>query len=132
MVKPFPYIALFGDSFSPAKLEQETGLKFDRKHEVGQIGQRGRFKGKPFSFGHAILEAPENIEPEAKLEWLLDIALPHTETFRRLGITCGKIHVTYAYDSQCNLEYEPEIVEKIARLGLSFTVTCYQDESEFE
>lgn len=132
MVKPFPYIALFGDSFSPAKVEQETGLKFNQKHEVGQIGQRGRFKGKPFPFGHAILEAPEKIEAEAKLEWLLDTALPHTATFRHLGVTYGKIHVTYAYDSQCNLEYEPKIMEKIARAGFSFTITCHKDASEFE
>jgi hypothetical protein len=132
MVKAFPYIALFGDSFSPAKMEQETGLKFNKKNEVGDIGQRGRFKGKPYSFGHAILEAPEEIENWEKLAWLLDRILPYKDALNRFGVTDGKVHVTYAYDSQCNLEYEPEIMEKIAKLGLVFTITCYQDESEFE
>jgi hypothetical protein len=132
MVKAFPFIALFGDSFSPTKIERETGLKFNKKNEVGDIGQRGRFKGKPYPFGHAILEAPEEIENGEKLAWLLDKILPYKEVLNRLGVTHGKVHITYAYDSQCNLEYEPQIMEKITKLGFIFTITCYQDESEFE
>lgn len=132
MVKALPYIAIFGQFFSPAKTEQETGLQFSKKNEVGNISPRGRFKGKPYSFGHAILEAPQEIQNSEKLAWLIDTMLPYTEILKHQGVTYGKVHVTYAYSSQCNLEYEAAIVEKIARLGFVFTITCYEDESEFE
>ena len=58
--------------------------------------------------------------------------MPYTNDLKLLGATYGKIHVTYAYDHQCNLEYEPEMVEKLARLGYAFTITCYQDVTEFQ
>ena len=128
MVKDHPYIAVQGDFFSPTKAEQETGLKFSNKAEVGDIGNHGRFKGRPYPFGHAVLEAPE-VMTLGKLDWLLDSVTPHKATLKQLGVTDGKVHVTYAYDSQCNLEYPPEIVEKLAKLGFAFTITCYQDES---
>ncbi|MEM7347401.1 MAG: hypothetical protein AAF485_24445 [Chloroflexota bacterium] len=128
IVEAWSFIALWGDSFSPNRAEAITGLKFTQKHEVGQVGQQGRFRNKPYPFGHAVLKAPETINNDNKIEWLLDTILPHIETIRDLGMTYGKIHVTYGYVSQCNLEYTPEIVDKIARSGLMFTITSWEDE----
>ena len=119
------YIALFGDFFSPKEVEEKTGLVFKKKHEVGELGSYGRFKGKKYPFGHAVLEAPEDLPWQAQLEWLLEFVLPHTAVLRSHGVTDGKIHITYTFDDQCNLEYEPELVEKLARFGFRFTVSCY-------
>ncbi len=61
MVKDHPYIAFQGDFFSPTKAEQTTGLRFSCKTEVGDVRQRGRFKGQPYGYGYAILEAPKEM-----------------------------------------------------------------------
>ena len=128
----FASAVVFGDDFSPAEAEQATGLTFDSAHERGQVyHERGRFRGKPWPFGHAVLKAPPEVDSHDKLPWLLDAILPHAETLRQLGVTYGKIHVSYAHDQQCNLDFEPSLVADLARLGWNFCVSCYEDEDEF-
>ena len=131
MTKACAYILLVGDAFSPEKAERETGLTFQQKNEPGEIGTRGRYKGQPTPFGWAMLKPPEEGDETRQFEWLFNAALPHIETLRRLGATDGKLHITYAYDTQCNLGYEPELMAKLARLGLAFTISCYRDEEAF-
>ncbi|MBM7572365.1 hypothetical protein [Aquibacillus albus] len=41
---------LYGDEFSPIKVEEITGLTIDNKMEVGVIGTRGKYKGTPISY----------------------------------------------------------------------------------
>jgi hypothetical protein len=82
--------------------------------------------------GHAALEAPGEAEGISGLDRLLDLALQHMNGFRRAGAQEGVVHVDCAYDKQCNLEYEPETLSKLAQLGFALTLTCYRDESEFE
>lgn len=128
----FASAVVFGDGFSPAEAEQATGLRFNEVHERGRVyHERGRFKGEPWPFGHAVLEPPPEVEGDEKLSWLLSAVLPHAETLRHLGVTYGKVHVAYAHDGQCNLDYEPSVVAELARLGWNFCVSCYEDEDEF-
>ena len=100
MTKAWSYISLFGDAFSPAVAEEKTGLSFHEKHGVGEYGTQGRFKNQPYPFGHASLEPPKGVSEAEQFAWLLDSILPHIETLRQLGVTGGRLHVTYAYDSQ--------------------------------
>lgn len=36
------------------------------------------------------------------------------------------IWMIYEYDDQCNLEFNPEILERIGRNGISLCISCYQ------
>ncbi len=131
MTKAFPHIALCGDTFSPAKAEHLTGLRFSQKHEPGQIATWGRFKGKPYPFGAATLVSPKGLSASQALAWLLDAVEPHVETLKQLGADDNAFHITYAYESQCNLEFEPNLLARLAQPGFRLTITCYQSDSEF-
>ena len=132
MTKAFPYVALFGESFSPNEAEKNTDIKFTVKNEVGEIGKRGKYKDKPYNFGYALLEPPKGIDDLQQIEWLVDTMVKNICILRKCGVIDGKFHVTYAYDSQCNIEYEPQFLSKLVEIGLAFTISCYEDESEFE
>lgn len=132
MTKPWSYISLFGEAFSPAEAERTTGLTFDSKREPGVLWEKGPRKGEPYGFAFATLHAPEDLSEPEQFDWLLTRVGPHMEKLHSLGVTDGKFHVTYAFDAQCNLEFEPAFIARLAELGLAFTVTCYQDEAEFE
>ena len=124
----FVYIALQGDRFSPAEAEQATGLKLSDKKEVGQLGDRGRYKGQPVPYGAARLIAPEDVLPYEKLTWVLDAALPHIAALRKLGAERAEVWIVEHFDGQMNMSYEPAELEKLARLGFPLCVSCYEVE----
>lgn len=119
-------IVLFGEKFSPSQAEKSTGLIFTEKHEAGEVGTKHRFKGKAYPFGHAVINAPDAKE-QNEIHMLLDMVLPHIDSLRTLGVTSGKLHLTYRYASQCNLEFDPDFLAKLARTGLELTIGCIQD-----
>ena len=127
----FATAVVFGDDFSPAEAERTTGLTFEDAHERGSVYDRGRFKGKPWPFGHAVVEAPPDVDSEEKLSWLLNTVLPHIGELKRLGVTQGKVHLYYVHDGQCNLDYEPEAVARVAQSGWNFCISCSEDPSYF-
>src|SRR5262245_57905011 len=97
-------IVLFGEKFSPSKAEQKIGILFTEKHEVGEIGSEGRFKGKPYPFGYAVIGTSAKVENPHQIEMLLETILPHMDMLRNMGVRYGKLQLTYGYSSQCNLE----------------------------
>ena len=119
-----PYLQLQGETFSPAAAEREAGLSFTEKNERGEIGTRGRYAGQPLPFGAATLWAPSEIDPSERLDWILDAVLPHLDTLRSLGGMQGWLHSNVYFDTQCNLEYQPEQLQKLAKLGITYTVCC--------
>lgn len=126
-----PYLQLQGEAFSPAAAERETGLSFSERHEPGETGAKGRYRGRPTPFGSATLRAPEEVDPAERLDWLLDTVLPHADALRRLGGLEGWLHSTVYFDAQCNLDYPPDRLRKLARLGVPYTVTCVHAPERF-
>ncbi len=126
------YIVLQGDRFSPSEAERVTGLKLSDKREPGQIGQRGRYRGQPLPYGAASLDAPEDVSPPEKLVWVLDAATPHIALLRDLGADRAEVWIVEHFGGQMNMEYEPEELEKLARLGLPLCVACYEVEQQFK
>ena len=122
-----------GDTLSPVAVEHATSLAFlgRDKREPGEIASRGRYKGQPSPYGSAILFAPDEAEDEDKLVWLLDAFQPHADTIRKLGATDGSLYLSYAYESQCNLAFDPALLARIVALGFDFWITCYDDPDEF-
>ena len=126
MVKIFPSCRLQGDGFSPVNAEKHTGLRLEVKQEPGEIAVRGRFAGRPAPFGSAVLRGdPKNREDATSEEVFLRLLDAHIDSFRAVGATDIVIHLDVEYDTQCNLEFEPEFIAALHRIGLPVRVTCY-------
>ena len=128
MTRAYPHIVFSGDAFSPSALESETGLVFRDKHEVGD---HRRHDGKPYEYGYALLEAPRDLGGEEQIRWLLDAAHRHRRHLSPTSGVHGRLHITYAYDKQCNLEYDTAFISRLNELDLSLSISCYQDENTF-
>lgn len=124
MVELFPMLTLWGETFSPRRAEEETGLPLARKTEPGEIGVRGKFRGKPMPHGAAHLTPPDTVGLDDRIAWLCEAAARHLATYRRLGVTVCKFHLGVDYWDQCNLCFNPEELARIASLGVNFTITC--------
>ncbi|HEX2094161.1 MAG TPA: hypothetical protein VHG28_17290 [Longimicrobiaceae bacterium] len=131
MIVEEPYLQLLGKSFSPALAERQTGLSFTERNEVGELGTRGKYEGIPLPFGSATLQAPPEVDPSERLDWILDSVLPHAEALRNLGGMEGWLHSTFYFDAQCNLAYPPGQLQKLSQLGIPYTVSCIQAPERF-
>ena len=61
-----------------------------------------------------------------------DILIENLDNLRLLEIPAEniQIHLDFFYDGQCNLEYHKEDLEKLAKLGAAFTISCYDNTNE--
>ncbi len=96
-----------------------------RKCEPGEIGEHGKFVGKPLPHGGAFVEPSADIDPSRRIAWLVEAAAAHLNTFREVGATNCKFHLDVLYRDQCNLCFASEELASIAALGINFTITCY-------
>ena len=125
MVELRPILTLWGEQFSPRRAEEATGLTLTHKNEPGEISLRGRYKGLPLPYGSAFVEVPADVEPARRLPWLIECAEGHLAALQALGASLCKLHVDVRYWDQCNLEFNPRELARIAALGVLFTITCW-------
>jgi hypothetical protein len=125
MVELRPILTLWGEQFSPRRAEEATGLTLVHTKEPGEIGERGRYKGLPLPYGAAFVKVPPDVEPPRRLSWLLECAERHLAVLQKLGATLCKLHIDVRYWDQCNLEFAPHELVRIAALGVLFTITCW-------
>lgn len=64
--------------------------------------------------------------------YFYNILIDNLDNLRLLEIPAEniKIHIDFFYDGQCNLEYNNEDLEKLAKLGTAFTISCYDNTNE--
>jgi hypothetical protein len=125
MIKESPHITLSGARFSPSKFENEAGISFSTKHEKGDISPN---LGKEYDFGYGQLEAPDVLNNSEKIEWLLDLILPHINLLESMGVEEKVLHIDVGYNSQCNIEYRPEVIKKLHKFGGHLTLSCFEDD----
>jgi hypothetical protein len=125
MVDLFPYLVIRGEHFSPRQAEELTCLTLSNKLELGEIATRGRYKGKPRPFGAAHIKVSKDVASTDRLSRLLELVAPHLESLQQLGATSRHVHIDVCYWDQCNLEFEPEEIARIAVLALPLTISCY-------
>ena len=116
-----------GRGFSPTSVEGRTRIVFSKKNEQGDLGRLGRYRGLPTPYGSAELAS----EAEA------DLLSPNNDFFRAVevlapaceaaGATEMHLHLDVAFREQCNLEIGPAFISAVARLGMTLTMSCYQD-----
>lgn len=119
---------LFGASFSPADAESKTGLVFSDPVEPGARGRSGRYKGKPTPYGSARLDTSDDAPWSTKLHGLLELLETHIAALRECGAEDIRLTHAYFHDGQCNHEFSPEEMRRIARLEISLCISCYEDD----
>ena len=114
-----------GETFSPKLAEEITGFDFEDKNEVGDIGTRGRYKGKAIPYGSAQITPPKHIEMHDRILWLAKALDGKVDQFQAMGSDEPYIYIGYFYKNQCNLSLSKEELAAIAKLNIEFCFSCY-------
>jgi hypothetical protein len=114
-----------GDKFSPTEGENATDLIFSDKIEFGDIGIRGKYKGKPVPYGSGTLKVSKDINMHNRILWLTETLSGKIDVLRKLGSDEPHIYIGYFYKDQCNLTLTKSEIKAIAALNLEFCFSCY-------
>lgn len=128
-----------GDTFSPATAEKKTGLSFNRKSEIGEMGSIGIHKGKTIPYGSAELRPPfEHVYSDHEhtpycdfgLHWIAEVLEQHATTLVSCGADPEQMYVSLGvfYQDQCNLSISPEAMRKIGVCGIPLYISCYEQD----
>lgn len=122
---------LWGEKFSPQLAAQVTHLVFAQQHEVGAIGNIGRYRGTKIPYGSASVRVPKSVERGNELLWLIRRLLPHIETLRDSGATDIYLSVAVHHDGQCNWSLSVQELQALATLGVRLDLSVHGlDEGE--
>ncbi|MCB9061886.1 MAG: hypothetical protein H6622_10220 [Halobacteriovoraceae bacterium] len=127
-------LSIYGDSFSPSKIKESEDLKFDNKNEVGDIGKRGRYKGKPIPYGGASLYIEKKFPVKEKdgdeliPSSFLDLIENNMDSFKNAGGTDIELRLSIFWKDQCNFDFSPDLIKRIGNLNIPFLISCYDDD----
>ncbi|MFB5284684.1 hypothetical protein [Peribacillus sp. Hz7] len=119
---------LYGESFSPMKIEKSTGITLENKIEVGDIVSKGRCKGELSSYGNGELcpqDEYKNSEDYGLL-WIVETLQKYIDVFRSYGAKDIDLVIGVFYEGQCNFVLEPKAIKVIGELGIPLQVSCYE------
>lgn len=115
---------LKGASLSPSALRAKLHLALVAASEPGEIGGSGRYKGQPMPFGAAqICFEPS---PTGALEDGVALLEKHIDGLRAMGADEIQLYLSIEYDGQCNMEFAPEMLGRIAKLRVPVLLTAYE------
>jgi hypothetical protein len=119
---------LYGDEFSPKKVEELTGITLENKIEVGEIATRGRYKGTPTPYGNGEIIPPSNYKDtnDFGLEWIALTMYEHINVFRKCGAKNIDLVIGIFYEGQCNFSFPPKAIKLIGEMGIELQVSCYE------
>ena|SRR5690606_29961879 len=124
MVKEIFSIEIYGDNFSPAKVEQTVDLTFSNKNEIGEIGKLGRYKNLPIPYGSATIKNSENASLASFLMYFRKyITIIRQNGGKSIYLNCG-----YFYSGQCNCELGIEEIALLNEMKIPFIFSVYEDE----
>ncbi len=118
---------LYGDEFSPNRVEELTGITLENKIEVGEIATKGRYRGKPTPYGNGEL-IPLSKYKETNdfgLEWIALTIFEHLDVFRKCGAENIELVVGVFHEGQCNFSLPPKAMKLIGEMGIELQVSCY-------
>ena len=114
-----------GEKFSPKEAEERTGIPLQDKLEVGEVAQRGPYKGKSVPYGSGLLKVPDEVPYGDRIMWLLKLLKPRLEIMYGLGAEPTQIYAGYFYKDQCNFHFTPQELQAISELNIEFGISCY-------
>lgn len=127
------YVHLYGEHFAPSEAEKISGVTFDEKKERGDIGVIGKYKGIPIPYGSASINF---VHPGGEAD-LLPVDMPllnilecFIPSFRTTGAEEITLVVNVFYTVQCNLELSPELLQRLAGLGIPLCISTVYEGSK--
>jgi len=114
---------LSGSRFSPRRLKAMAKLPLEHAAEVGDIG---KLTGRVHDCGVGVLVG-EKTAGTASLEGLVALCENHSSSFEASQVEEMVFYFDVFHDGQCNFEIEPALLGRIARLGATFAISCYQE-----
>ena len=113
-----------GETFRPSTIV----APFSEAEDPGTIGKRGRYRGVPVPGGSATFSVPET-ETEG-IRYLHALVFPLMPVLRAGGATGFFIHISYHFDQQCALGYDPEEMRMLADFGCKVMIDCLKDDDD--
>lgn len=110
-----------GEAFSPAALEKVIGFQVAKKHEQGEIGVAGRYKGVEYPSGSCIIE----MEDSNELIKFLEASMP---LIKKYGVTDSILEITVEYSDQCNFDFTPDWLARVSKLNIPISISCFKTE----
>lgn len=127
MIESFVECYLQGKNFDPFQAEKKLGLNFSNKVKKGDLGIKGRFKGQPYPFGFCYLKPDiDSNDENDKLKILLEMIEKSDIKIGNYKIEEIHIRMDINYDSQCNLEFDPIVLEEFGKNKIPLLISCYK------
>lgn len=120
------YCILKGDNFSPKKTSDILNISFDEMNEKGELGIIGRYKGKAIPYGSCVIRT-ENEEYK-----ILNILEKHIYDFKKYGVEEIMLHWDVAYQQQCNFEIGVDYINRLSKLSIPLSVSCFDSDEVLE
>lgn len=121
-------VEIHGVAFSPTKVVEELGDIFSDVTRIGEIGVKGRYKGRKIPYGSASIKPPNDVKESDHIVWLAHFLSDKIDVIRKNGGEDISISVSYFHDGQCNGALNQEELDKLAALGIPFLFSIYQVE----
>ena len=97
------------------------------KHEPGDIARSGRFRGQLLYEGSAIVKINDARGDWTDLTRLVLVLESSIGDLRLSGASDIILSCAVYHDGQCNFEFFPEEMRRIAALGIPFHISCYEE-----
>lgn len=113
-----------GDKFSPKKLKSLTGLPIETLAEYGEIANKGRYRGKLYPYGIALLKVDK--QPNKDVNYILDKylnkLLDKKKELYQSGVEDIVIDVETLPHKESGLSFENDLLLKISKLNARIDV----------
>jgi len=121
-----PECELYGERFYPSRLSFSN---IRNANDPGDIGELGRYRGKPKPYGSCCIMTPPEIGAEHRIEWMADFMEENKEGFAKAGATEITFWI-YWEGVQGNMEFTPQELQKIAKLKIPLCINYLQIEED--
>jgi len=110
-----------GDRYKPSQI----GFAFASQHDVGDPATRGRYKGAVYPYGASEIRVPDSVPRSEIVSFLVESVKPLLPAMTKAGADDFYVSAAYYFETQCNLEFSPDELAKLASLGCTFALSCY-------
>jgi hypothetical protein len=118
-----------GPGFSPKTAEAQSGLRFSRKTEPGELSEVDRYQGHAPGYGRAELSLQEYglvSDLTGKNSSALDALSRSLEALKRSGATELRLRFDIEFAGQCVLDFPSDLLKKLGDLGLPLHISCFE------
>jgi hypothetical protein len=116
-----------GAQFSPDAVERDARVVFSQKVERGTLATRGRYAGQATPYGSAeLVDADPTTTINGGASAFLD-SVERVVALEGASHESAELHILVAFVDQCNFELAPEFVQRVARMKLPITISCFED-----